>query len=219
MPATVTTVLLRAARRRRTAPAPVVPATPAPAWLLRAIIARRRRSTTPAVVALPPDLLAAAWEALAARTDLAGSGAAGFGRAAGGEGGWLWRDDNPIPADVRLPFLILGQDVVGEPDPPTYDGDTVQPVWLRIDVYATDRDASTPARKVALALARSVLAVLDPAEPPTPLEWENGIELYRRVNRADPEMLLGGIGPRGKLVAGVRLRIEFMTQFNIYYLA
>jgi hypothetical protein len=184
------------------------------AWLLQAAA-----SVEAVAVTRPADLMAAAWEALAASTDLAGSGVAGFGRAAGGEGGWLWRDDNPIPADVRLPFLILGQDVVGEPDPPTYDGDTVQPVWLRVDIYAMDRDASTPARKVALALARSVLAVLDPVEPPTPLEWENGIELFRRVNRADPEMLPGGIGPGGKLVAGVRLRIEFMTQFNIYYLA
>jgi hypothetical protein len=174
-----------------------------------------RGLTTGAVVALSPDLLAAAWEALAASTALATA----FGRPAGGRDGWLWRDDNPIPPDVRLPFLILAQDTIGEPDPPTYDGDTVQPVWLRIDIYATDRDASTPARKVALALARSVLAVLDPAEPPTPLEWENGIELYRRVNRADPEMLPGGIGPGGRLVAGVRLRIEFMTQFNIYYIA
>jgi hypothetical protein len=184
------------------------------AWLLQAAA-----SVEAVAVTRPADLMAAAWEALAASTDLAGSGVAGFGRAAGGEGGWLWRDDNPIPADVRLPFLILGQDVVGEPDPPTYDGDTVQPVWLRVDIYAMDRDASTPARKVALALARSVLAVLDPVEPPTPLEWENGIELYRRVNRADPEMLPGGIGPGGRLVAGVRLRIEFMTQFNIFYLA
>lgn len=163
-------------------------------------------ATVPGVlVALPADLVTAAWVALSGDLGLV----VAFGRLGGGVGGWLWyEEDDPPLFDVPLPYAVLALDTVGTADPPTFDGDTVQPVWLRCDVYAGSRATAT-------ALGRQIVAAFD-ADPDTRLEWENGAELFRRIDRPDPEPLPGGFGPSGEPIAGVRVRIEFMIQFNIY---
>jgi hypothetical protein len=128
----------------------------------------------------------------------------------------FFRDEDEISDDVQPPYLVVAVDVVGEMDPPTYDGDTVQPQWLRVDVFADTKAES-------IRLAREVLNYFryDPdgesdAPKADPLEWQDGFELFREINRSNPEPIGAQRGPGGRIVSGSRVRIEFMTQFNIF---
>jgi hypothetical protein len=149
---------------------PLAPPRPGPSRrrLLLLLAARRRRlAVVPPAVELAPDLPTALWDALAADGGLA----AAFGKAAGGEDGWLqWGD-----GEAGLPYAVLLAPVDLVPSETTFAGTRTQTTQAQIAVYAAGKDE-------AQALGTEILAAFDDevASPRIPtLTWTAGREIAR----------------------------------------
>jgi hypothetical protein len=122
------------------------------AWLLQAAA-----SVEAVAVTRPADLLAAAWEALAASTDLETA----FGRPAGGTDGWLrWPEEQ-----ADLPLAVLSSIDLSSVRR-TFTGMTLRTDRLVVSVYATPKTTCQD-------LGDAVRAALAPVEGYARLAYSN----------------------------------------------
>jgi hypothetical protein len=161
-------------------------------------------------VLLSPDIIAAFLSACS--NGLAGA----FGETDPQWSPKFFRDEDYLSDDVEPPYLVVADEGTGEAESPDYEGITVQPVTLRIDIFAASKSDSLAAAREVLTYFRDDPRNERPEPIADPLHWDSGGELYRTVLRADPEPIGAQLGPGGTVVSGSRVRIEFMTQFNMF---